>query len=295
MNLQSILYGSIYQGSGTTLLSTGCHLVFFFSFPILLLTSLQFLLGASLHHGVCDTIKHPESSDIFKELDRAVLTPTLAGLFPERSADAEDRTALQVIQACHANESLYNVLGIENLFNISALVPSQSTWNYSLPQNAEVNLEQLAKMDLQVYNFSQLSSLLEVEVTMVDIQKLVEKMQTFREQVGEGEEMVWLANQLDLEVEKLNNTVAVGEEMKMIARRLLDRLEPLHEGQTSLTSNLTSLIESTSEAKENLVNLAEAYMRRVEVSVKQDIGACAPVSEAFNATITTVCSEVHCM
>ena len=104
---------------------------------------------------------------------------------------------------------------------------------------------------------------------MVDIQKLVEKMQTFREQVGEGEEMGWLANQLDLEVEKLNNTVAVGEEMKMIARRLLERLEPLHEGQTSLTSNLTSLIELTSKAKENMVNLAEAYMRRVEVSVKK--------------------------
>ena len=39
-------------------------------------------------------------------------------------------------------------------------------------------------------------------------------------------------------------------------------------------------------------DLVDAYVRKVETSVRKHVGACAPLSEAFNATITAVCSEV---
>lgn len=318
------------------MLATGCHLVFLFSFPILLLTSLHFLFGATLHHGVCNTLRQPARSDVFNELDRAVLTPRLADVFNERPGDAS-RTALQVIQDCHANQSLYNVLGLEKVYNISILGSWRSTWGLGspllslgsaknmglagvvlLPKNAEVDLKQLSKSPLASLNLSQFSSLGGEEVTVVDIQKLVRRLRTLREQVGRREEMRGVANDLELEVRYLDNMVTVGKELSLTARRLLDRLEQLDkdlggEGQASLASNLPNLIETAAKAEvtlrstgDSLVNglanqlateaadLVDAYVRKVEGGVRMHVGACAPLSEAFNATITAVCSEVDC-
>ena len=323
----------IIQGTGATLLATGCHLVFLFSFPILLLTAMHFLLGATLHHGVCNTLRQPASSDVFKELDRAVLTPILADVFNENPDDS--RTALQVIQDCHANQSLYNVLGLEKVYNISSLGSWRSTWGIGsplsslgsaknlglkgvvlLPKDAEVDLKQLSKSPLASLDLSQFSSLGGEEVTVVDIQKLVRRLRTLQEQVGRREEMREVANQFELEVRYLDNMVTVGKELSLTARRLLDRLEQLDkdlggEGQASLASNLPTLIASAAKAEitlrstgDSLVNglanqlateaadLVDAYVNKVEGGVRQQVGACAPLSEAFNATITAVCSEV---
>lgn len=125
-----------------------------------------------------------------------------------------------------------------------------------------------------------------------------------------------VANQFELEVRYLDNMVTVGKELSLTARRLLDRLEQLDkdlggEGQASLASNLPTLIASAAKAEitlrstgDSLVNglanqlateaadLVDAYVNKVEGGVRQQVGACAPLSEAFNATITAVCSEV---
>ena len=187
-----------------------------------------------------------------------------------------------------------------------------------LPKNAEVDLQQLSKSPLASLNLSQFSSLGGEEVTVVDIQKLVRRLRTLREQVGRREEMRGVANDLELEVRYLDNMVTVGKELSLTARRLLDRLEQLDkdlggEGQASLASNLPSLIETAAKAEvtlrstgDSLVNglanqlateaadLVDAYVRKVEGGVRTHVGACAPLSEAFNATITAVCSEVDC-
>merc|ERR1719471_315384 len=202
------LYGDdcCNRGTGATLLATGCHLVFLFSLPILLVASLQ--------HGVCNTLRQPARSDVFLELDRAVLTPRLADVLNERPGDC--RTALQVIQDCHANHSLYNVLGLEKFYNISSLNSWRSTWGLGsplstlgsgvdldlkgvvlLPKSAEVDLKQLSKSPLASLNLSQFSSLEGEEVTVVDIQKLVRRLRTLREQVGRREEMRKVANDLE--------------------------------------------------------------------------------------------------
>ena len=294
---------------------------------------MHFLLGATLHHGVCNTLRQPASSDVFKELDRAVLTPILADVFNENPDDS--RTALQVIQDCHANQSLYNVLGLEKVYNISSLGSWRSTWGIGsplsslgsaknlglkrvvlLPKDAEVDLKQLSKSPLASLDLSQFSSLEGKEVTVVDIQKLVRRLRTLQEQVGRREEMREVANQFELEVRYLDNMVTVGKELSLTARRLLDRLEQLDkdlggEGQASLASNLPTLIASAAKAEitlrstgDSLVNglanqlateaadLVDAYVNKVEGGVRQQVGACAPLSEAFNATITAVCSEV---
>ena len=282
---------------------------------------------------MCNTLRQPASSDVFNELDRAVLTPRLADVFNERPGDG--RTALQVIQDCHANESLYTVLGLEKVYNISSLGSWRSTWGLGSPlsslgsainmrlegvvlltKDAEVDLKQLSTSPLASLNLSQFSSLGGEEVTVVDIQKLVRRLRTLREQVGRRDEMRGVANDLELEVRYLDNMVTVGKELSLTVRRLLDRLEQLDkdlggEEQASLASNLPTLIESAVKAEttlrstgDSLVNglanqlateaadLVDSYVRKVEGGVRHQVGTCAPLSEAFNATITAVCSEV---
>ena len=185
-----------------------------------------------------------------------------------------------------------------------------------LPKSAEVDLKQLSKSPLASLNLSQFSSLEGEEVTVVDIQKLVRRLRTLREQVGRREEMRKVANDLELEVRYLDNMVTVGKQLSLTTRRLLDRLDQLDkdlggEGQASLGATLPILIELATKAEKTLrttgeslvdglanqlateaADLVDAYVRKVESSVRKHVGACAPLSEAFNATITAVCSEV---
>merc|ERR1712080_297689 len=82
----------------------------------------------------------------------------------------------QVIQDCHANQSLYNVLGLEKVYNISSLGSWRSTWGLGTPlsslgsannmrlegvvllsKDAEVDLKQLSKSPLASLNPSQFS------------------------------------------------------------------------------------------------------------------------------------------
>jgi len=108
----------------------------------------------------------------------------------------------------------------------------------------------------------------------------------------------------------------VDQKLKLTVRRLKDRLEQLDKdigisGQSSLGSSLTSLLTATSRAEETLQDsgqqlvagltrqlasetssLVDDYVSRVESGVREGVGACAPLSEAYNATVTAVCSEV---
>jgi len=178
-----------------------------------------------------------------------------------------------VIQDCHANHSLYNVLGLEKFYNISSLNSWRSTWGLGsplstlgsgvdldlkgvvlLPKSAEVDLKQLSKSPLASLNLSQFSSLEGEEVTVVDIQKLVRRLRTLREQVGRREEMRKVANDLELEVRYLDNMVTVGKQLSLTTRRLLDRLDQLDkdlggEGQASLGATLPILIELATKAE----------------------------------------------
>ena len=333
------LYGDdcCNRGTGASFLLLSAHLTFIglSALPVVLLTTAHFLLGSTLHQVVCSSLQHPGGSDVWRELDQTLLTPTLSHLLGESAGGRGGRSAEQVIRDCHANKTLYDVLGLEQVYNISSLSSWRTTWGLDAPlgrlgeadtqglqalqllaPDVRKDLEQLEDSPLASLDFSQFGGLSEDEVTKVDLQKLVRKLRTLRQQLGWQEAMRGTANQLELEVRWLEGMTTVGEQLKLMVRRLQARLAQLEKdggvsGQASLGPHLSSLLAATARAEETLDTsgpsllqglarqlaleteaLVDSYVLLTEAGVRTRLGACAPLSEAFNATVSAVCQEV---
>jgi len=340
------LYGDdcCNRGTGASLLATACHLTFLLSLPLLLLTSLHFLLGSSLQHGLCTALTSPADSDVFRELDRSVLSPGLVELLG--GGGGADR-GLQVLRDCHANKSLYSVLHMGQVYNISHLAAWRDTWSLAsplltlaelpppdlsstslLPPAAASSLQHLATSSLATLDTSSFSSLSSSSPTEVDLTKVVRRLRTLREQLARQEAMRKVANELELEVRWLEGMATVAQTLELTARRLEDRLsgvaravggvlgeeEEEEEGEgeeAPLSSTLPGLVAAAGRAEATLRSsggrlvaglrrqlarevgeLVDSYTARVVRGVEEEVGACAPVSEAYNATVSAVCDEV---
>merc|ERR1712013_970160 len=97
------LYGDdcCNRGTGASFLVSGIYFTFLFSFLLLLLTTLHFLVGASVDKSVCKTLLAPHKSDIFTQLDKQFIQPRLNEVLNEASNGNNQYSASKLISNCH--------------------------------------------------------------------------------------------------------------------------------------------------------------------------------------------------
>jgi prominin 1 len=95
--------------------------IFLLTSVIIIVTLAHFLVGLVVRRGVCDPLKNPGDDQFFGYIDKFInlneyLNPTNfnrnSRISRNRQLVNTDNTPLtisQVIEACHANETIYNV------------------------------------------------------------------------------------------------------------------------------------------------------------------------------------------
>ena len=115
----------------------------------------------------------------------------------------EFRTA-ELIEQCHQNQSLYNILKLENSHNISQLTDWRKRYGIGdyienlknkiqleqlkhitllSPETAK-DLEELAQSRDSDIDFSQFTTLLEQEITKIDLQDFIVRLKELKAQVN---------------------------------------------------------------------------------------------------------------
>eukprot|EP00090_Calanus_glacialis_P030997 TRINITY_DN5063_c0_g1_i1.p1 TRINITY_DN5063_c0_g1~~TRINITY_DN5063_c0_g1_i1.p1 ORF type:complete len:942 (-),score=271.59 TRINITY_DN5063_c0_g1_i1:188-3013(-) len=257
------LYGDdcCNRGTGASFLVSGIYFTFFFSFLLLLLTTLHFLVGAAVDKSVCKTLLAPHRSDVFVQLDKQFLQPKLNEVLNEASNGNNQYSASKLISDCHTNDTIYNILNLESVYNITELTNWRS--NYGIGEYIENlknkiqikelsgitlltpettrDLEELARSGISDMDFSKFTEILEDEITKIDLRSFIRHLRTVREQVSRYPSIKFVATKLGNEALYLENMNRVVEQVKLTLRHLKESVNQL---ETNIKFNKSSLREA---------------------------------------------------
>ena len=247
----------------------------------------------------------------------------------------EFRTA-ELIEQCHQNMTLYNILKLENSHNISQLTDWRKRYGIGdyienlknkiqleqlkhitlLSPETSKDLKELADSRISDMNFTQFTTLLENEITKIDLNTFIRRLKELKEQVYSFEATRPIAPKLENEALWLGQMNDVVEEMKVTVKNLTVVVAELEEiskfNKSSMREAITALLSQANRATEMIqtegpelissltdqyvtetVDIIDDYVLRVTDKIQNEVGFCAPISTSYNATVISVCHEVE--
>jgi len=270
------LYGEdcCNRGTGANFLATGIYFTFLFSFVLLILTTAHFIVGAVLEKVVCESLQNPNQSDLFLQIDAQFIQPRLNEALNEISQTKIEYKAAELIEQCHANDTLYNILKLENSYNISKLSDWRKSYgigDYIENLRNKIQLEQLkhitllspetsndlrdlANSKISDMNYTQFTNLLENEVTKIDLSSFIQRLKTLKDQVYAFDTTRAIAPKLENQALWLGTMNKVVGEMKDTVQHLKATVIELEENSkfnhASMRDAINSLLSQATRATE---------------------------------------------
>ena len=182
------------------------------------------------------------------------------------------------------------------------------------PETAK-DLKELADSKISDMNFTGLTSLLEAEITKIDLPTFITRLKVLKDQVYSFEATRPIAPKLENEALWLGQMNDLVEEMKVTVANLsltVGQLEEMFKfNKSSMREAITSLLGQADRATEILqtegpelitsltdqyvgetVDIIDSYVSRVSSRIQTEVGFCSPLSTSYNATVMAVCQEV---
>ena len=257
------LYGDdcCNRGTGASFLVTAVYFTFLSSCLLLLLTTGHFLVGAALEKVVCQSLSSPHSSEVFSQLDAKFLQPKLVEALGSASQGKVTYTAGELLESCHANATLFTVLQLEKVYNLSDLtnwrthygigdyienlknkIQMEQLTHITLlsPETAE-HLQELAQSRISDIDFSKFTSIIEKEITKIDLSSFIGRLKELKDTVYSFDSTRSIAPKLENEALWLGTMDRLVGEM----RDTVDRLKVVF---TSSFINLFLLLRSRPES-----------------------------------------------
>ena len=186
--------------------------VIFLTISVLLIVSLSFfLIGIVLRRGACDTLKNPSDDPLFEYVDRFIDLNQY--LYPQQMQSAKQRKGnvgkspiiakqslppfriSEVIEACHQNGSIYEVLRLKSIVSMDEIRNYPQTYGINeklnkLVQDMEITpgveivndktlteLTRLAESELGNFNADLFTDNLQGKITMYSFAELADQLE----------------------------------------------------------------------------------------------------------------------
>ena len=313
------------RSTGANLLATATYLTFLLSTPLLLLTTLHFILGAGLDILVCDSLQTPEQSFVFKEVDKHFLQPQLSSLTSVQSS-------LDLLSSCHQNKTLYTIAQLSNVYDVNNLKQWRQHYNMDnvvkdlvirplrgvslLSRESAKDLQFLAKSRLTTLDLSRFKDIPEDDIIRMDMRRFVRKLRMLREDITNSPGLRDMTAKLNNEIIYLENMMKVAEQVKVTLRHLKEILKRLEENMMMDTDTLSEdkigdlvrqanaasdvinsrgeqiLRDLTVDHVQETLGLVDTFVNSVVTGLHRDVGYCAPVSNSYNATVVALCDQM---
>lgn len=319
--------------------SSGVAIIFLTVSVLLIICLVFFLAGLVLRRGACDPLKNPEHDQVFSYLDsfidlNKVIFPekTRNALQPEDADPLEPLRVSQVIAACHRNQSVFEVLRIENLFNINQIFELPKKFGIEeklneladnvqitsqvriLNDDARRQIKELSKSKLNDFEAYKYVDNLAENITHYDLMPLADRLKAAAERIPSSSNEV----KTKLEVQQLHLRTyqkSLVEPLINGTNRLLLLSKKLNEKllfkQVSFEKAINILIKEIDDAERFLNEQGTAYVQQVAHELldsfskdingylklvinatKDDVGRCGPISNVYNSMIVATCNRV---
>ena len=275
---------------------------------------------------MCESLKTPESSDVFRELDTQFIQPRLSSL-----VSSQDRhhtlSTLEVLRSCHQNQTLYTIARLSSVYDVTNLREWRTQYNLErleadlnirpvrgislVARDTATDLKFLAGSALTRLDLSKFKAIREGSVISTDMRRLVRQLRVLREAVTRS-----VATRLSNEILYLENMMRVAEQVKLTVRHLKQTTSLLEENLSldlteSIEDRITKLVTEANTATSVLNDQGAEMLRQLTVShvedtlglvdsfvevaisgLRRDVGYCEPLSNSYNASVVALCDEM---
>lgn len=292
-----------------------------------------------MRRGACDPLKNPENDQVFSYLDSFIDLNKY--IFPENQRsvlrqeaknEMEPLRISQVISACHRNESVFDVLRLENQLNISQIQEFPKHFGIDeklneladnvqitsqvriLNDDARKQIRDLSKSDLNKFDADKFIDNLADNITHYDLNALADQLKAAADRLSSNSNDV----KTKLEVQQLHLRTyqkSLVEPLIAGTNRLLSLSKKLNEKllfkQSSFEKAINNLIREIDEAERFLNEQGTAYVQQVAHELldsfnrdikgylslvinatKSEVGRCAPISTVYDSMIVATCNRV---
>ncbi|XP_046649503.1 prominin-like protein isoform X2 [Daphnia pulicaria] len=322
------------RATGASCLMSGVGLVFMTSFVLLVLTVVHFLVGVFGQNLSCEVLtrlgtgEEPQQRELYDFIDRNI---PLTALNPHGVVKDDLVTVSNIVKECHQNKTLYQMLKLERVLNVSSLGDPSRRLNIEsevrrltsnirfngvnlLSVEAKQQLRDFAASDLMRVNFTAYSILLEQNITSVNLQEMAAILNNTAVQVQQFEpnaaNTLW-DNAIFLSRLQKSELIPMKEAAQRLRKAAANLEERVRFNQSSLSEAIEMLIGQAESAQTFLENkgpeqlsklavefakecerLIDQYVQRVTDHVLFKVGKCWPLSQAYNTTSAVICQQI---
>lgn len=336
--VSSVSGHSFVQTHLTVSFFSGVAIIFLTVSALLVICLVFFLAGLVLRRGGCDPLRNPEHDQVFSYLDKYIDLNKF--IFPENqrialrqeNEELEPLRVSQVIAACHRNESVFEVLRLENLLNIDQIqeFPKQfgivekleeladnvqiTSQVRILNDDARKQIKELSKSELNNFEAYKYVDNLAENITHYDLNSLADRLKAAADRIPSSSNEI----KTKLEVQQLHLRTYqknLVEPLVSGTTRLLNLSKKLNEKllfkQVSFEKAINMLIKEIDDAERFLNEQGTAYVQQVAHELldsfskdikgylnlvinttKSEVGRCGPISNVYDSMIVATCSRV---
>ncbi|KAK2575115.1 hypothetical protein KPH14_008839 [Odynerus spinipes] len=316
------------KGSGARFLMMAVWIIFLLTSVLMVVTVVHMITGVLAQRGICEPLKNPKDNRMFKLVDelvqiRRILNPKNPNV---------DINMSYIITKCHANETLYNVLKLNTLFDVDTLRKYTGRHDINntiqqlrrkinlsssvviLKESARSKLNDLAQSGLSDIKFYQYADLLADNITNINLEHLASKLRDVSTKLSPGQEDIrdsLLKNAHDLEHYHRDLVVPMATLSEKLSENALALQESIKFNHSSMAEAIHNLVDEVSKAQQFLnkdgpeyvkylatkfgnafLHQVDAFLEHVIDSASNKVGRCQPVSKAYNATLVAGCNKI---
>lgn len=316
------------KGTGARFLMLGVWVIFLTSAGLMIITLVYFVTGVLAERAICQPLQHPGDTRIFAMIDQLVH-------LEEKYTQQPGLQTLKVsdlIRSCHRNESIYNVLHLENVININQLSDYPKQYGITqrieelttkikldrevdiLTPSAKAQLIRLANSPLNEFNFSVYTTVLSEKITSIDLLQLAAALNETANKLPASHtkiknSLIFQAQYLQLHQQhQVAEMKRLSQELDSNARNLTEHLRFKEPSLRQAVEKMLQQVEKAqiflNEQGPQLVSKIAVdfgveftshivnYMNRVISQTQNDVGKCWPISLVYNATVVSGCNKI---
>jgi prominin 1 len=272
-----------------------------------------FITGIVLRRGACDPLKNPDSDQLIVDYLDKLLDLNLIFYPPNKQAKSkstgktpeitnqqqrEPFRISHIVKACHQNESIYNVLKFENLFNISLIENypkefgiieqlNELAKSLKIDQQFEIlddttkrEILQLSKSQLNIFDSDKFTDNLASEITKYNLKDLANRLRDTSNKIQS-------ASMNDIKVSLKNQALILSTFQSNLVEPMTKGTEELIRLSTSLAKDLRFGESSFERAIQNFLREIQDAEQYIKVNGTEFVQATAKVLlEGFTSDIT---------
>lgn len=310
------------SNTGGNLLMAGVGFSFMFSWILMGVVTVTFVVGGNLEKLACEPF---HSRQLFKVLDTPnLVNPSWKNFIPGYLYNDPnlDLTVDNLYSNCKENRGIYSALCLDKVFNISALLnTSTHTKDVSgkfdtlkvdlrsivlLDSDGKQNLIRFTKIGLGNIDFAAYTEELSKDVTRVNLLSFANDLDSRADQMNQNSVKTSLKAQantlrqihsqqvipLQEAMKTLNHSIKFLEKTASdIQTEVTEILGAIDSAQHLISQNATFIVnEETEKYKQTIMDYFKQYIDWIRTSLAMDVATCKPLSNIIDTAEILACS-----